>query len=408
MTQDEFHYPYDSIALKYIDQSIVKQLIKSYKRGDSITKIKLDFPNAPVTNSLYVNLPYELTDEKCICGNFIYRKVPGRTSYKGNVDICPNCWHDANKKFCECQYCTDKRLNIEKKENEDFSQRWIVHCESFSKSKRNINNLDINDILNLLIIFKHDQLINFEDGQFNIDFIHSSHNGHSELLNVRKFNSDLIDSLQSIIDRHVFAPVKELTPNRIELLKRHDDLSKIPFYLAKWMINIEDDLNLVNSDIKDWILQRSYNEDELNFFWLELYQSELDQYLNDQVKENLGFALNDMETLSISEYLSEIFPLSKAFNLIYFSVSSALRFQVQKKPKEKILRNYLVNKILDMAEQKKENLYILKDFNRPANISVSVKAQIIRKNIFKLDNDHFTLTKTNAIASIHHKKSIIY
>jgi len=97
-------------------------------------------------------------------------------------------------------------------------------------------------------------------------------------------------------------------------------------------------------------LQRNYNEDELNFFWLELYQSELDQYLKDQVKENLGFALNDIETLSISEYLSEIFPLSKAFNLIYFSVSSALRFQVQKKPKEKILRNYLVNKILDMAE----------------------------------------------------------
>jgi len=284
---------------------------------------------------LYVNLPYELTDEKCICGNYIYRKVARRTSYKDNVRICPNCWHDPQQTLCECRYCSQKRLIAEKKDNENFLQRWKEHCDSFSTSERKINNLDLNDILNLLIIFKHDHLITFKNGQFSIDFIHSPHNGHSESLYTRSFNPELNEALQSIIDRHILAPVKELTPLRIDLLKTHDDLSKIPLYLAKWKFNIENDPNLDNTDFKEWILQRSYNEDELNFFWLELYQSELDQYLKDQVKENLGFALNDIETLSISEYLSEIFPLSKAFNLIYFSVSSALRFQVQKNQKKK-------------------------------------------------------------------------
>ena len=94
MAQENFYYPYDSIALKYIDQQVVKRIIIAYERGDQIEKIKTDFPDAPITNSLYVNLPYELTDQKCICGNYIYRKVTGRTSYKENVGICPNCWHD--------------------------------------------------------------------------------------------------------------------------------------------------------------------------------------------------------------------------------------------------------------------------------------------------------------------------
>ncbi|WP_118194767.1 hypothetical protein [Albibacterium indicum] len=89
MAQENFYYPYDSIALKYIDQQIVKRIIIAYERGDQIEKIKADFPDAPITNSLYVNLPYELTDEKCICGNYICRKVVGtwrnqkiQTTYK--------------------------------------------------------------------------------------------------------------------------------------------------------------------------------------------------------------------------------------------------------------------------------------------------------------------------------------
>src|SRR5690606_41773148 len=154
-----------------------------------------------------------------------------------------------------------------------------------------------------------------------------------------------------------------------------------------------------STDINTCISQRSYNADELNFFWFELYHNELSQYVRDQAKENLSLALTDLEILSISEYLAEIYPLSKAFNLIYFSVSSALRFQIQKKPKEKVLKNYLVTKILEMAEQKKEILHIIKDFNRPANIPICVKSQIISKYIFKLETDHFTWTKSDVISN---------
>lgn len=400
MAQENFYYPYNSIALKYIDQQIVKQIIKAYERGDKIGKIKEDFPDAPITNSLYVNLPYELTNKKCVCGHYIYRKVPGRTSYKNNVVICPNCWHDEQQKFCECQYCSENRLIAEKKENSIFLELWKSYCESFSTSKRIITSLDLNDILDLLIVLDHDKLIKYSDNQLNFDLVHSPYNGHSELLHVNSFSPYLIGALHALIDRHVLVPIEELTTTRVHLLKSYDDLSKIPFYLVKWKFNIIDDTDLCHVDVKTSLLQRSYNADELNFFWQELYHSELSQYLQDQAKENLNLALTDLEILSISEYLVEIYPLSKAFNLIYFSVSSALRFQVQKKPKEKVLRDYLVNKILDIAEQKKDNLHIIKDFNRPTNISVSIKAQIIPKYIFKLDSDYFTLAKANAIATV--------
>ncbi|CDS93846.1 hypothetical protein BN1088_1431744 [Sphingobacterium sp. PM2-P1-29] len=400
MAQENFYYPHNSIALKYIDQQIVKRIIKAYERGDQVGKIKADFPDAPITNSLYVNLPYELTNEKCICGHYIYRKVSGRTSYKENPGVCPNCWHDEQQKFCECQYCSEKRLTAEKKENNVFLERWLSYCESLSQFKRKINDLDLNDILDLLTLFDHDNLINYTNNQISFDLVHTAHNRHCELLHLRSFNPELTGSLQSLIDRHILVPVEELTSSRINLLKAYSDLSKSPFYLAKWKFNIEDDPKLVKIDIKTWISQRLYSEGELNFFWLELYHNELYQYLKDQAKENLNLALTDLEVLSISEYLAELYPLSKAFNLIYFSVSSALRFQLQKKPKEKVLRDYLVNKILDMAEQKKENQHIIKDFNRPANIPIAIKSQIIRKNIFKLDADHFTLTKASSVATV--------
>mgnify|MGYP007050172455 FL=1 len=38
MAQENFYYPYNSIALKYIDQQIVKRIIIAYERGDQIEK----------------------------------------------------------------------------------------------------------------------------------------------------------------------------------------------------------------------------------------------------------------------------------------------------------------------------------------------------------------------------------
>lgn len=270
--------------------------------------------------------------------------------------------------------------------------------------KKKISDFDLNDVLDLLVIFSYDYLITYKDNQFSFISYNSSHN---ELLSFKNSDPELIISFQSLVKRHILIPLKELNPKNIEILKSYHTLSNIPFHFAKWKLNIDNDPVSVNMDIKEWVSKRSYNEDELNFFWLEPYHSELSQYLQDQAKENLGLNLTELEILSISEYLSEIYPLSKAFNLIYFSVSSALRFQVQKKPNEKILRNYLVKKILNMAEEKKGNLHIIKDFNRPANISTSLKGQIIRKNIFKLDSDHFTLAKTSVIDSVDRKHPFI-
>ena len=400
MAQENFYYPYNSIALKYIDQQIVKRIIIAYERGDQIEKIKADFPDAPITNSLYVNLPYELTDEKCICGNYIYRKVTGRTSYKENVGICPNCWHDEQQKFCECRYCTEKRLIAEKKENNDFLQRWTAYCDSFAASKKSITKYDLNDILDLLIIFNYHNLISYRDNLLSFDFVDTSHGGYNKLLDVGSFDPELTRSLQSLIDRRILVPSEGLTSARIDLLKAYDDFSKVPFYLPKWSFNIKYDPNSVKPDVKEWISQRRYNEDELNFFWLELYHHELSQYVQDQAKENLSLSLTDLEVLSISEYFSETYPLSKAFNLIYFSISSALRFQVQKQPKERVLKTYLFNKILNMAEQKKNAQHIIKDFNRPSKVSISVKAQIISKDIFKINTDHFMLSKARVLSTI--------
>ena len=399
MAQEYFYYPHNGIALKYIDQQIVKRIIKAYERGDQVEKIKAAFPEAPITNSLYVNLPYELTNEKCVCGHYIYRKVSGRTSYKNNVVVCPNCWHDEQQKLCECQHCSENRLIAEKKENSEFLERWKSYCDSFATTKRKITSLDLDDITDLLILFDHDNLMNYSDNQISFELVHTSYNSRSELLHVSSFNPELLASIQALIDRHILIPVEELSSTKVRLLKGYDNLSKIPFYLANWRFNLENTVDSFSQYIKTWISQRSYNADELNFFWFELYHNELSQYVRDQAKENLNLVLTDLEILSISEYLAEIYPLSKAFNLIYFSISSALRFQVQKKPKEKVLKNYLVTKILDMAEQKKGNQHIIKDFNRPANISVSIRAQIITKYIFKLEVDHFTWTKAGAIAT---------
>src|SRR5690606_16604776 len=180
-------------------------------------KIKAAFPEAPITNSLYVNLPYELTNEKCVCGHFIYRKVSGRTSYKNNVVVCPNCWHDEQQKLCECQYCSEKRITAEKKEKSEFLERWKSYCDSFAISKRKITSFDLNDITDLLILFDHDNLMNYSDNQISFDLVHTSYNSRSELLHDSSFNPELLASIQALIDRHILIPIEELSSTKVRL-----------------------------------------------------------------------------------------------------------------------------------------------------------------------------------------------
>ncbi len=397
MAQDKFYYPYDSIALKYIDQSIVKQLIKAYKQGDPIAKIKQDFPNAPVTNSLYANLPYEITDEKCICGGFIYLKIPCRSSNPRNLTVCPNCGHEEGTKNCVCSKCTQRRTIAEQKENDGFLSKWSEYQDTLTKFSKDFQQLDLMDILDLSVILSYESLVSYTDSKISFNILYTPDNENNNLYHFNNMDREIIQSFRSLVDKHILIPVVDLNDSQIQSFKRFPDLSRFPYYLVKWKINLSKSTNQTNSDIKSMLLERNYTKEELSVLWDELYHSEFNLYLQDQVEQNLGFQLSDIEVMSISTVLGDIFPLSKAYYLVYFSVSSALRFQVQKKAKEKVLRTYLINKIMDMAVEKQNTQHIIKDFNRPMNLYFSVRSRLIAKEIFNLNNDYLRFTKRSAI-----------
>lgn len=80
MAQERFYHSSKSYVLQLVDQDVVSHTIQSYTNGESIDAIKKKLLSISLTNTLYTNLPHEITPEKCVCGYYLYEKVEGRSA----------------------------------------------------------------------------------------------------------------------------------------------------------------------------------------------------------------------------------------------------------------------------------------------------------------------------------------
>lgn len=397
MSQERFHYTAKNSILQLVDQEIVSQIIQAYCNGDTINSIKERFSNIPLTNSLYANLPHELTNKKCICGNYLYKKIEGRSAWSQDLFICANCGHSQSV-HCECDYCTEQKQLSIKREKEDFSMNWKAHFELVYKLPVDIKAVDLIDQIHLATIFSENEFIEIEKDEL---ILKSSFLPKQDSIFTDSTENETLRPFEALINKQIVIPVLELNENQIHDLRHYTNSNSIPHHKLRWQLNLVNEGHYLNiQETQSIITTRTYSEAELNFMWQELYHDEFELYIQSQVKQYLGFYLSSIEVSTLSETLSESYPLSKAYYLIYFSVSSTLRFQVQAKPKEKNLRTYLLNKIFTMADEKKNSQHIIKDFSRPLHQKRSSTSTFISETVFKLPRSYFTFSKERAILNL--------
>lgn len=398
MSQKRFHYAAKNSILQLVDQEIVSQIILAYSNGDTINSIKEHFSNIPLTNSLYANLPHELTTEKCVCGDYLYKKIEGRSAWTQDMYICANCGHNRSN-HCDCDYCTQEKQSNIKREKERFCSNWRVHFESTYRFPVDIKAIDLIDQIHLITILSENELIRIEKDELTPKIFFSP---KQDSFFYYPTENKSLKSFEALIDKQIIIPKSELNENQILDLRHYTNIDSIPYHKLRWQLNLVNDNHSLNlKETQEIISTRTYSEVELSFLWLELYHDELELYIQSQVKQYLGFYLSPIEVSTLTEALSESYPLSKAYYLVYFSVSSTLRYKVQFKPKEKNLRTYLLNKIFAMADEKKNDQHIIKDFNRPLDLKRSAKSTFISETVFKLPRSYFTFSKERSIQNLN-------
>ncbi len=116
MAQPRFYFKNSKSVLQILSDSKIESVIHLYKRKMSVEKIKLQLNIKTELKqvSLYKQLPYERSSDKCQCGNTIYYKIPANTIQHRQLFTCLSCGH-SEAPGCSCVECVKMR-NIRREE----------------------------------------------------------------------------------------------------------------------------------------------------------------------------------------------------------------------------------------------------------------------------------------------------
>lgn len=233
-----------------------------------LDKIMEMFPDAPVSKKLHHNLPYERTKEKCICGGFVYEKVPSRQA-KEQLLLCPNCGHDQYGRgahICECRICrTDKEAALHRV-REKFQSAWNDFYDKEYQAQYALEELSQRDIETLERILTSDNIIERTDSDFKIKYFQTSEFAFDPI------EHDFSSKLDSLIKKKILIPVKDLTLEQIDWLRR--DLRYHLFYIReyswittlRWTLNLREKTQLIRTYNKRAAEQEWNNPHQRYFF----------------------------------------------------------------------------------------------------------------------------------------------
>jgi len=142
MAQDKYYFHSKNSTLKSVNQSSVSDILSMYEQCDNLSSIRKKYPTLNIRNTLYIDLPYELTTEKCACGEILYKKIKGRTAFSMELYYYPNCKHDSTD-FCTCQTCSKKRKDAKESRKNNFFGNWEDYYKKHYTSSFDIQKLSI-------------------------------------------------------------------------------------------------------------------------------------------------------------------------------------------------------------------------------------------------------------------------
>lgn len=396
MAQERYYYNSKNSPLQAVDETIVSKIISMYEEGNSITVIKESFPDVKITNNIHLFLPYEITNEACSCGQLLYKKIEGRTILSSEAIYCPNCRHDGTDD-CLCKYCIEKRKNAREIRKEKFLIEWDDYYNEHYNTTIDLNDLSIYEEVQLVILIHI--YYNKDSKLFNFQFINET----IEYFGQHLLPTEIQEFVQTFIHKKILIPEKNI--EFTDDISQNDELGnfepKLTLRNTKWTLNItRDKKQLTVEYIFNYLIKKEYTSEQREIFWKECYLESLTKYFTHRTKDFINLKVLPQNLELISNDLFKNFSLSKAYNLIYYSINSLVTYQAKYSTTVKSSNTYLRNKILEKIENYKlpENFCNLKDF-KPVPLPESYFSKYVKKYILRSSEEYFY----HSLTTLKHK-----
>ena len=252
-----YYYPYKTTGLALINQNIVTLILAAYQNENIKVKEILElFPKAPISIHIHKHLPYERTEERCVCKGHVYRKAPSRNSSSKALLLCPNCYHDQYENGripCECKICRADREAALNRNRKKFIQAWESFYDQEYQYPYKLKNY--NSYLKTLEEVLTDEHIIDRTGdvfmvKYPSDTEHILDSEKTELV------SEFQRKLKILIMLKVLAPQKELTSEQVDYLKINFDYQDFPLTDERWITTLRWRLNISEQDNSDTLINQ--------------------------------------------------------------------------------------------------------------------------------------------------------
>lgn len=147
---------FKSDKLEHLSDEQIENLLNKYYQKANISKLIKEY-HINVTPYKFASiLPFEekQTDDVCeCCGGRLILKYLSRNLSQTYKYVCTNCCHSPNDKDCSCEYCQEKRHQMEllEKEKREFEEH---QKELFIRNRLEINEDDVVDFETLTFVQK--------------------------------------------------------------------------------------------------------------------------------------------------------------------------------------------------------------------------------------------------------------
>lgn len=390
VAQEKYYFERSDSPFKHLSDEKLSQLLSLYESDLTIYEIECNYPEYK-SNGLSKNIPFQLSDENCEnCRSLIHKKTK-RTSKQSReiLKYCTNCNHNYTT-TCECKKCIaekERKLQLAKIE---FEQEWKNEIDIRFQNKTEIADVALFDEFKICILMQK----YFDEEAGNLVFPESKFRSKLSL------DDEIYKHFLYLVNRQIIAPVPDF--QKIDPYFRQN----LQYYLVHDPLNFDWRLNLIekNADFNfynftHYLEERIISESAKLEIWKEIYRSEVSEYIQFYSQKFLKTKIEEFICDIVTDALFEDYSLSKSFAIIYYSLSSTLRYSTIHRASETHLNTHFRNKIMQMAE-KFRNEKTFKDFDRPAQMPFTKLNDYIIQNILKIKTNYFYLNTKNILPNL--------
>lgn len=382
-----------SDKLAHLSDEQIEDLLNKYYQKANISKLIKEYHINVTSHKFASILPFEekQTDDVCeCCGGRLILKYLSRNLLQTYKYICTNCSHSSNDEDCSCEYCQEKRHQMEllEKEKREFDEH---QKELFVRSLLEIHEDDAVDFDALTFVQKVYLGAFLREGiSEDYSYIKAIRNFTNLIAPTSEFRDEIIIELKT-------KRIIKIHPN-VELRYIHDvNIEKEQFmfdvYDVSWYLNLKssilDRVSLIDSIINPDL---EFNKDDAVMLWRKIALHESIQYLQYNIMKlfSIYYTVGE-KTVSVINDLLNNYSVSQIYYIIYNSTSKALRYKEEHNISSKHAANSIITQMQSLGERALNKGWSLEKYSRHRDCPQSLISKFFFERILKIDENGFNL-----------------